>query len=61
MLAAKPTGPAPSWTHSCHQVWKPLGTPTGQAVASGGYVLYVQAEGEGTTMHVMRRKLGVVR
>jgi hypothetical protein len=33
----------------------------GQAVASGGYVLYVQAEGEGVTMHVMRRKLGVVR
>jgi hypothetical protein len=32
----------------------------GQPVASGGYVLYVQAEGEGTTMHVMRRKLGVV-
>ena len=33
----------------------------GKPVASGGYVLYVQAEGEGATMHVMRRKLGVVR
>jgi len=32
----------------------------GAPVASGGYVLYVQAEGEGATMHVMRRKLGVV-
>jgi hypothetical protein len=32
----------------------------GKPVASGGYVLYVQAEGEGVTMHTMRRKLGVV-
>jgi hypothetical protein len=32
----------------------------GEAVASGGYILYVQAEGEGATMHVMRRKIGVV-
>jgi len=32
----------------------------GKSVASGGYVLYVQADGDGTTMHVMRRKIGVV-
>ena len=32
----------------------------GETVASGGYVVYVEAEGNGTTMHVMRRKIGVV-
>ena len=29
-------------------------------VASGGYVLRVEAQGSGTTQHVMRRKVGVV-
>ena len=32
----------------------------GQPVASGGYVVYVEAEGSGATQHVMRRKIGVV-
>ena len=32
----------------------------GDEVASGGYVAYIEAEGNGTTMHVMRRKIGVV-
>lgn len=32
----------------------------GDAVASGGYILFIEAEGGGTTMHVMRRKIGVV-
>ncbi|MFO7652731.1 MAG: hypothetical protein R6X25_02810 [Candidatus Krumholzibacteriia bacterium] len=32
----------------------------GDPVASGGYILHVEAEAEGATMHVMRRKLGVV-
>ncbi|MEN8006954.1 MAG: hypothetical protein ABFS42_08055 [Candidatus Krumholzibacteriota bacterium] len=29
-------------------------------VASGGYILFIEAEGNGATMHVMRRKIGVV-
>jgi hypothetical protein len=32
----------------------------GQSVASGGYVLRVEAQGDGSTEHVMRRKIGVV-
>lgn len=32
----------------------------GDAVGSGGYIVHVEAEGEGTTLHVMRRKIGVV-
>lgn len=32
----------------------------GEAVASGGYVVRVEAQGDGATEHVMRRKLGVV-
>ncbi len=32
----------------------------GDPVASGGYVLFVEAEGNGATLHVMRRKIGVV-
>lgn len=32
-----------------------------QTVASGGYILFIEAEGNGATMHVMRRKIGVVR
>jgi flagellar hook assembly protein FlgD len=32
----------------------------GVDVASGGYVLRVEAQGSGTTQHVMRRKVGVV-
>ncbi len=34
---------------------------TGDPVASGGYVLLVEAEAGGTTLHTMRRKIGVVR
>ena len=32
----------------------------GENVASGGYILFIEAEGNGATMHVMRRKIGVV-
>lgn len=32
----------------------------GEPVASGGYVVRVEAQGDGATEHVMRRKLGVV-
>jgi hypothetical protein len=31
-----------------------------EPVASGGYILFIEAEGNGATMHVMRRKIGVV-
>ena len=33
---------------------------SGEPVASGGYIFYVEAEGNGATQHVMRRKVGVV-
>jgi flagellar hook assembly protein FlgD len=33
----------------------------GEVVASGGYILVVSAQGQGETLHVMRRKIGVVR
>ena len=33
----------------------------GTVIASGGYVLFIQAEGTGETLHVMRRKIAVVR
>jgi hypothetical protein len=33
----------------------------GDPVASGGYILMVEAEAGGTTLHTMRRKIGVVR
>ena len=32
----------------------------GDPVASGGYIVFIEAEGNGTTMHVMRRKIGVI-
>jgi len=32
----------------------------GDPVASGGYIVYVEAEGNGATQHVMRRKIGVL-
>jgi hypothetical protein len=32
-----------------------------ELVASGGYIVEVQAEGNGETLHLMRRKVGVVR
>jgi hypothetical protein len=32
----------------------------GDPVASGGYIVFIEAEGNGATMHVMRRKIGVV-
>jgi hypothetical protein len=32
----------------------------GDPVASGGYIVYVEAEGTGATQYVMRRKIGVV-
>jgi hypothetical protein len=34
---------------------------TGDVVASGGYLLVVEAEGQGETLHVMRRRMAVVR
>lgn len=34
---------------------------SGRTVASGGYVALVEAEGSGETLHVMRRKIAVVR
>lgn len=33
----------------------------GDWVASGGYLLVISAQGQGETLHVMRRKIGVVR
>jgi hypothetical protein len=33
----------------------------GETVASGGYICVVEAEGNGETLHVMRRKIGVVQ
>jgi hypothetical protein len=33
---------------------------SGNPVASGGYILFIEAEGNGATMHLMRRKIGVV-
>ncbi|MBN2170248.1 MAG: hypothetical protein JW819_02875 [Candidatus Krumholzibacteriota bacterium] len=33
----------------------------GEIVASGGYILFIEATGSGETMHVMRRKIAVVR
>jgi flagellar hook assembly protein FlgD len=33
----------------------------GEFVASGGYILLIEAEGSGETLHTMRRKIGVVR
>ena len=33
----------------------------GDFVASGGYLVVVEAEGAGETLHVMRRKIAVVR
>jgi len=34
---------------------------SGRAVSSGGYILLVEAHGQGQTLHVMRRKIAVVR
>ena len=34
---------------------------SGSVVASGGYVALIEAEGTGETLHVMRRKIAVVR
>jgi hypothetical protein len=33
----------------------------GKVVASGGYLVHVEAQGEGETLHVMRRKIAVVQ
>ena len=33
----------------------------GEVVASGGYIALIEAEGTGETMHVIRRKIAVVR
>jgi hypothetical protein len=33
----------------------------GQTVATGGYILHIQANGNGETLHSMRRKIAVVR
>ena len=33
----------------------------GNVVASGGYIVFVEAQGQGQTLHVMRRKIAVVR
>ena len=33
----------------------------GKMVASGGYIALIEAQGQGETLHVMRRKIGVVR
>ena len=34
---------------------------SGEVVASGGYLVVIEAEGDGETLHVMRRRVGVVR
>jgi hypothetical protein len=33
----------------------------GRTVASGGYLAFIEAQGNGATLHVMRRKIAVVR
>ncbi len=33
----------------------------GKVVSSGGYVLFIEAQGQGETLHVIRRKIAVVR
>ena len=33
----------------------------GTLVSSGGYILVIEAEGNGETIHTMRRKIAVVR
>jgi len=33
----------------------------GEVVASGGYVVLIEAQGQGETLHVIRRKVAVVR
>jgi hypothetical protein len=33
----------------------------GDVVASGGYIVFVEAQGQGQTLHVMRRKIAVVQ
>jgi len=33
----------------------------GDVVASGGYIALIEAQGTGETMHVIRRKIAVVR
>ena len=33
----------------------------GEVVASGGYVVLIEAQGQGETLHVIRRKIAVVR
>jgi len=33
----------------------------GDVVASGGYVVLIEAQGTGETLHVIRRKIAVVR
>jgi hypothetical protein len=33
----------------------------GKVVASGGYIVHIEAQGEGETLHVMRRKIAVVQ
>jgi hypothetical protein len=33
----------------------------GRTVSSGGYLAFVEAQGNGATLHVMRRKIAVVR
>lgn len=33
----------------------------GDVVASGGYIAFIEAQGNGSTLHVMRRKIAVVR
>jgi hypothetical protein len=32
-----------------------------EMVASGGYILVIDAQGEGETIHTMRRKIAVIR
>ena len=33
----------------------------GEVVSSGGYVVLIEAQGQGETLHVIRRKVAVVR
>jgi hypothetical protein len=33
----------------------------GDVVASGGYIVLIEAQGTGETLHVIRRKIAVVR
>ena len=52
---------APGGTAGLNEVTWDGRNGDGEVVASGGYVALIEAQGAGETLHVMRRKIGVVR